>query len=79
MRRLRGVLISLFPRPTAGGFLLVHARIHAPALPLLATVIVVAIAAVFFREPKTARKQSVLALGSHIHTTSVQTIEARSA
>jgi uncharacterized membrane protein YoaK (UPF0700 family) len=50
-RRLRGVLIALFFGALAGGLLLEHARIHAPALPLIATIIVVAIAAVFFREP----------------------------
>ena len=48
MRRLRGVLISLFFGATAGGLLLAHARICAPALPLITTVIVVAIAALHF-------------------------------
>ena len=52
MRRLRGVLIALFLGATAGGLLLAHARIYAPALPLIATVIVVAIAAMLFREPE---------------------------
>jgi uncharacterized membrane protein YoaK (UPF0700 family) len=56
MRRLRGVLISLFVGATAGGLLLAHARIYAPALPLVATVLVVAIAAVFFREPNKGMK-----------------------
>ena len=50
MRRLRGVLTSLFLGATAGGLLLVHAPIYAPALPLSVTLIVVAIAAVLFRE-----------------------------
>ncbi|MDB6147850.1 MAG: hypothetical protein JWO45_1514 [Spartobacteria bacterium] len=50
MRRLRGVLTSLFLGATAGGLLLAHARICAPALPLVTTIIVVTIAAVFFRE-----------------------------
>jgi uncharacterized membrane protein YoaK (UPF0700 family) len=50
-RRLRGVLIALFLGALAGGLLLEHARIFAPALPLIATAIVVALAAVFFREP----------------------------
>jgi len=48
MRRLRGVLTSLFFGATAGGLLLAHARICAPALPLITTVIVVAIAALLF-------------------------------
>jgi len=56
MRRLRGVLVSLFLGATAGGLLLAHARICAPALPLIATAIVVAIAAVFFREPDRGMK-----------------------
>jgi uncharacterized membrane protein YoaK (UPF0700 family) len=51
MRRLRGVLVSLLFGATAGGLLLAHARICAPALPLITTVIVVAIAAVFFGNP----------------------------
>jgi uncharacterized membrane protein YoaK (UPF0700 family) len=56
MRRLRGVLTSLFLGATAGGLLLAHARIYAPALPLIATVIVVAIAALLFREPNRGMK-----------------------
>jgi uncharacterized membrane protein YoaK (UPF0700 family) len=51
MRRLWGVLISLFLGAMAGGLLLAHARMCAPVLPLTATVIVVIIAKVFFREP----------------------------
>jgi uncharacterized membrane protein YoaK (UPF0700 family) len=58
MRRLRGVLISLVFGATGGGLLLVHARIYAPALPLIAAVIVVTIAAVFFRAPNRGMKQS---------------------
>ena len=50
-RRLRGVLISLFIGATAGGFLLVHAPILAPVLPLVLTVGVVATAAKAFRDP----------------------------
>jgi len=49
-RRLRGVLIALFLGALAGGLLLEHARIYAPALPLVATAIVVTFAAVFFRK-----------------------------
>ena len=56
MRRLRGVLVSLFLGAFAGGLLLAHARICAPALPLGAAAIVVAIAAVFFRESKREMK-----------------------
>jgi len=51
MRRLRGVLIALFLRALAGSLLLAHARIYAPALPLIATSIVVATAALHFWEP----------------------------
>jgi len=51
MRRLRGVLISLFFGATAGGLLLAHARICAAALPLITTAIVVAIAALHFWKP----------------------------
>ena len=59
MRRLRGVLVSIFLGATAGGLLLAHARICAPALPLIAAVIVVIIAKVFFWEPDKGMKQSV--------------------
>src|SRR5208282_1549632 len=59
MRRLRGVLIALFLGATAGGLLLARARIYAPALPLIATIIVVAIAAVFFRKFNRSMHQSV--------------------
>jgi uncharacterized membrane protein YfcA len=48
-RRLAGVLVSLFIGATAGSLLLVHARIHAPLLPFLVSVIVVAAAALVFR------------------------------
>src|SRR6266481_7398516 len=50
-RRLAGVLISLFVGATAGGVLLVHARILAPILPFLVTVAAVATAAIVLREP----------------------------
>ncbi len=56
MRRLRGVLVSLFLGATAGGLLLVNARISAPALPLIVTVIVVAIAALLFWVPSRGTK-----------------------
>jgi len=49
-RRLRGVLFALFLGATAGGSLLARARIYAPALPLIATAIVVATAAMLFGE-----------------------------
>jgi len=55
-RRLRGVLIALFLGALAGGLLLEHARICAPALPFIATAIVVAVAAVHFREPNSGIK-----------------------
>jgi uncharacterized membrane protein YoaK (UPF0700 family) len=48
-RRLWGVLISLFLGATAGGLLLVHARIYAPVLPLVATLLTIIIAATVFR------------------------------
>jgi uncharacterized membrane protein YoaK (UPF0700 family) len=49
-RRLWGVLISLFLGALAGGLLLVHAHIYASVLPLVATVLVVATAAIAFRD-----------------------------
>ena len=48
-RRMRGVLVSLAIGATAGGLLLVHAPIYAPALPLIITALVVATAASVFR------------------------------
>ena len=56
MRRLRGVLVSLFLGATTGGLLLAHARICAPALPLIASLIVVAIASLRFRQPNSGVK-----------------------
>jgi hypothetical protein len=44
------------PRGEHAGLLLAHASICAPALPLIATIIVVAIAAVFSREPSRGMK-----------------------
>jgi len=49
-RRLAGVLVSLLLGATAGGLLLVRARIYAPALPFVITVAAVVTAAVFLRE-----------------------------
>jgi uncharacterized membrane protein YoaK (UPF0700 family) len=48
-RRLWGVLISLFLGALAGGLLLVHAQLYAPVVPFVATVLVVATAAIAFR------------------------------
>jgi hypothetical protein len=45
-RRLTGVLVSLFVGATAGGLLLVHARMYAPVLPFVITVGVVTTAAI---------------------------------
>ena len=50
-RRLAGVLVSLFVGATAGGFLLVRARIIAPVLPFVITAAAVAAAAIVLREP----------------------------
>ena len=47
-RRLLGVLISLFIGATAGGYLLLHAPILAPVLPLVITAGVVLTAARFY-------------------------------
>jgi len=48
--RLWRVLISLSLGALTGGLLLVHAHIYAPVLPLVATVLVVATAALAFRD-----------------------------
>jgi uncharacterized membrane protein YoaK (UPF0700 family) len=56
MRRLRGVLVSLVLGATAGGLLLVRAHLYAAVVPLIAAVIVVIIAKVFFREPDKGMK-----------------------
>jgi uncharacterized membrane protein YoaK (UPF0700 family) len=47
---LAGVLVSLFAGATAGGLLLVHARIYAPALPPVLTLLVVAAASLALRD-----------------------------
>jgi uncharacterized membrane protein YoaK (UPF0700 family) len=44
--RLTGVLVALVAGATAGAALLVHARVYAPVLPLVATTVVVATASV---------------------------------
>src|SRR6266853_3055868 len=49
-QRLAGVLVSLFVGATAGGLLLVRARIIAPVLPFVITVAAVATAAICLRE-----------------------------
>jgi uncharacterized membrane protein YoaK (UPF0700 family) len=54
-RRLWGVLISLFLGALAGGLLLVHAHIYAPVLPFVATVLVVATAAIAFQNREAAK------------------------
>ena len=48
-RRLTGVLVSLFVGATAGGLLLVHARIYAPVLPFAITIAAVVAATIGFR------------------------------
>jgi uncharacterized membrane protein YoaK (UPF0700 family) len=50
-RRLAYVLLSLFLGATAGGLLVVHARILAPLLPFAVTAAVVATAAIIERGP----------------------------
>jgi uncharacterized membrane protein YoaK (UPF0700 family) len=48
-KRLTGILISLFIGATAGGLLLIHVPIYAPVLPFAMNVVIVTIAAIFFR------------------------------
>lgn len=48
--RLAGVLVSLFTGATAGSLLLMHARMYAPLLPFVLTVVVVATAATVLRD-----------------------------
>ena len=57
-RRLWGVLIFLFLGALAGGLLLVHAHIYAPVLPFVATVLVVATAAIAFRNRGAAKNDA---------------------
>jgi uncharacterized membrane protein YoaK (UPF0700 family) len=53
-RRLAGVLVSLLVGATAGGLLLLHAPIYAPLLPFVITSVVVATAAIAFRDRNAA-------------------------
>jgi Protein of unknown function (DUF1275) len=53
-RRMRGILISLCIGATAGAYLLVHAPLYAPLLPLAITAFVVATAAWNFRDREEA-------------------------
>ena len=57
--RFAGVLVALCAGAAAGGLLLVHARTLAPALPLLATALVVATAALRPLEPAHAPNSAV--------------------
>ena len=50
-RRLAGVLLGLVAGAAAGGALLVHAHALAPIVPLVATVLVIAVASVALRTP----------------------------
>jgi uncharacterized membrane protein YoaK (UPF0700 family) len=52
--RLRGVLISLVIGATAGAYILIHAPLYAPVLPLVLTAFVVATAAWTFRDREEA-------------------------
>jgi uncharacterized membrane protein YoaK (UPF0700 family) len=45
-RRLAGMLAALVAGAIAGGLLIVHARSYAPLIPLLATALVLTIAAI---------------------------------
>src|SRR5258706_3897830 len=56
--RLTGVLISLFTGATAGGLLLIHARIYAPVLPFVVNLAVVATAAIALRKPLNSKLSS---------------------
>ena len=49
MRRLAGILVSLFAGATLGALLLAYARTYAPAFPLVVTILVVATAAIALR------------------------------
>jgi uncharacterized membrane protein YoaK (UPF0700 family) len=51
-RRFVGVLLGLVAGATAGAFLILHARAYAPILPLVATGLVVATAAVALKTPR---------------------------
>ncbi|EEF58913.1 YoaK family protein [Pedosphaera parvula] len=53
-QRLAGILVSLFIGATAGGLLLVYARLYAPILPFLVTLATISAARILFREPRVA-------------------------
>ena len=57
MRRLAGVLVSLFVGAALGALLLAYARTYAPAFPLVVTVFVVATAATTLRGRAAADKR----------------------
>jgi uncharacterized membrane protein YoaK (UPF0700 family) len=57
-RRLRGVIISLIIGATAGGYLLIHAPIWAPVLPLVVSAVVVVTAARGFRDRVESRQSA---------------------
>lgn len=48
--RMRGILISLCMGATAGAYILIHAPLYAPLLPLVVTALVIATAAGTFRD-----------------------------
>ncbi|MDB5330494.1 MAG: hypothetical protein JWP03_1645 [Phycisphaerales bacterium] len=52
IRRLAGVLVSLFVGATAGGLLLVHAHLYAPVLPFAITFTAVATAELMLRRAR---------------------------
>jgi len=49
-RRMRGVLMSLFIGSTAGAYVVMHAPLYAPVIPLVMTAGVVVTAAMIFRD-----------------------------
>jgi len=55
-RRMRGILLSLFIGATAGAYLILHAPMYAPVLPLVVTAFVVTTAARVFRDRSEARE-----------------------
>ena len=54
--RLRGILISLVIGATAGAYILIHAPLYAPVLPLVITAFVVTTAAWTFRNRDDAQE-----------------------
>jgi uncharacterized membrane protein YoaK (UPF0700 family) len=55
-RRTRGIIVSLCIGATGGAYLLLHAPLYAPVLPLVVTAGVVATAAAVFRDREEARE-----------------------